>query len=130
MRISVKIAPGVRVSGRVGGRHHHRHHTTYRRTTSGPWMRTIPPWRLGPGSGLGWLIAAVLFLELWMLEFEIWLMVWACYGMFLAARWCWRHNPIGQTVDSVAAARERSRPAPYDPHGAPPEHIDLGQFRR
>lgn len=97
-------------------------------------MQTIPPWRtsLPRGGGIAGLLLALITLEigiaLWMLEVEVWMLVWFCYGLACAARWVWRHNPIGRTIDGVAAARERGRPTPYDPHGAPPERIDLGRF--
>jgi len=93
-------------------------------------MRSLPPWRLGAGGGIGWLFAALVFLYVWIFELEIWLTVWLFYGLFLAARWIWQHNPIGQTIDTAAAARERRQPAPYDPHGAPPTRIDLGRLDR
>ena len=132
MRISVKVAPGVRLSGRVGGRRRHRHHhhsTTYSSRPAvarGPWLRTIPPWRLSGISGVTGLFLAAVYVGVWMIEFELWLCVWFYYGAFLGLRWCWRHNPIGQTIDSRAARLDRQRPTPYDPHGAPQQYYDLG----
>ena len=93
-------------------------------------MRRLPPFRLALTRDTMWPLMATLFLILWMLELEIWLAVWVYYSLFLSARWVWHHNPIGQTIDTRHAARERQIPAPYDPHGAPPEHIDLGQLGR
>lgn len=97
-------------------------------------MQTIPPWRtpLPRGGGIAGLLLALITLELgivlWMLEVEIWLLVWFYVGLAHGARWIWRNNPLGRTIDSVAAARERTTRAPYDPHGTPPERIDLGQL--
>lgn len=131
MRISAKVAPGVRISGHVGG---HRHHyyggggRIVRNRT--PWLYTIPPWRLRGVHGLTGLFLAMLYIGVWFMELEIWLGVWFYYALFLGLRWCWRHNPIGQTIDSRAARRERQQPVPYDPHGAPQQYIDLGQFDR
>jgi hypothetical protein len=104
MRLSVKVAPGVRVSGRVGGRrHHHHHHHHHHRNQHhhqrgyvthrpapivrrGSWMRSVPPWRLAPGAGVFWLFVAMLFLCMWMLELEIWLLVWLVHGTILGIR--------------------------------------------
>jgi hypothetical protein len=133
MRISVKVAPGVRVSGRLGGRHHHHHHTRRRGGVriignQRPWLYSIPPWRLRGVYGLTGVFLALLYIYVWVIEFEVWLAVWFYYGLFLALRWCWRHNPIGQTVDSRMARRERQQQQPYDPHGAPAKPVDLGRL--
>lgn len=74
---------------------------------------------------MGLFLYALIFFEIWMLEAMLWATIWSCYGLFLGARWVWRNNPIGQTVDSRAAQHSRRRP-PYDPHGAPPAPVDLG----
>lgn len=99
-------------------RHHHHHHDLDRAAADGIF------------SLIGRLFLAYLFLDVWLIEVTVWAMVWYYYGLFLGARWIarwiWRHNPIGQTIDSRHAAKERRRPAPYDPHGAPPVPIDLG----
>lgn len=111
------------------------------------WLYEIPPWRAPRlrrhhhhhvglieafALPMGLLLFAMFFFEIWMLEVCLWLMVWYYYALFLGARWIarwiWRHNPIGQTIDSRHAARERHQPRPYDPHGAPPRHIDLGHL--
>lgn len=140
MRLSVKVAPGVRISGRIGGRRHHHHYrrrdgtwgTPVRR--NGDWLHNVPPWRIplprvyGIGSLIGLMIIAEIGMIVWFYEFAAWLTVWFYYGLFLALRWCWRHNPIGQTIDSAAARRERQQPAPYDPHGAPQQYYDLGSL--
>lgn len=112
------------------------------------WLHSLPPWRMprirvhhyrhGHHTErtpvIRWLIIAYLFALIWMVEFELWLIVWCYYSLFLAgreiARWFWHHNPVGQTIDTAAAARDRQRPAPYDPHGAPQQHIDLGELGR
>jgi len=85
--------------------YHHGHHT-----------ERIPPVR--------WALAAYLFALIWWFELEAWLVVWLYYGAFLALRWCWRHNPIGQTIDTRQAARERQQP----PAVTPTEYIDLGRL--
>lgn len=74
------------------------------------------------------MLFAAIFLEIWCAEFALWMTVWTYYGLFLGTRWVWRHNPIGQTIDSLNAAKERRRPVPYDPHSAPPTRIDLSTF--
>jgi hypothetical protein len=108
------------------------------------WLYRLPPWRMprirthhyhhGHHTErtpvIRWAIVAYLFAIVWMIEFEAWLVVWFYYGLGLALRWVWRHNPIGQTIDSRAARRARQQPAPYDPHGAPPQHYDLGNLKR
>ena len=91
-------------------------------------MRSLPPWRLGPGGGLFWLLAAMLFAELWLLELKIWLTVWFCYGMFLGARWIWRRNPVGQTIDTTSAARERRVAARGAGPDTSPAPVDLGKL--
>lgn len=133
MRISVKVAPGVRVSGRLGGhRHHHHHHGRGARIIGNrsPWLYSLPPWRLRGTSGLSGLFLAWLYVGVWFMELELWLMVWFYYGTFLAARqivrWLWRHNPVGRTIDRRAAQRDRQQRPPYDPHGAPQQYYDLG----
>lgn len=137
MRLSVKVAPGVRLSGRIGGRHHHHSRRRGGRTTwvnpkprTGGWLHNVPPWRIplprvyGLGSLLGMLILAEIGFIVWCYEAAIWAAVWFYYGLFLVLRWCWRHNPIGQTIDSAAARRERQQPIA----GGPTEHIDLGRL--
>lgn len=110
------------------------------------WLHTLPPWRFPyPGQhphrhhrhhlhagdvfeavfkGIGWLVILELGTALWIVELEVWLTVWVYYGMFLGARWVYRHNVIGQTVTSLASGRRQKpveRPAG---RGGP---IDLSQ---
>ncbi|MEY9933902.1 hypothetical protein ABH926_008565 [Catenulispora sp. GP43] len=127
MRISMKVAPGVRVSGRLGGRHHHHRHGVRLagNRQPRPWLYSIPPWRLSRIYGLSGLFLAMLYAFAWMMEFELWLCIWFYYGLFLALRWCWRHNPIGQTVDTASARRGRQQRPAYDPHAAPQQYYDL-----
>lgn len=79
---------------------------------------------------MGWFLYILFWFEIWMLEAMLWATIWFYYGLFLGARWMWRHNPIGQTIDSrhAAAERRRPRPGPYDPHAAPPRPVDLSQL--
>lgn len=138
MRLSVKVAPGVRLSGRIGGRHHHHHH--YRRRgggtwanpnpRTGGWLHNVPPWRIplprayGLGSLLGMLILAEIGFAIWCYEAALWVAVWFYYGLFLTLRWCWRNNPIGQTIDSASSARARRAPTV----DAPATYVDLGKL--
>lgn len=84
----MKVAPGVRISGRVGGHHHH--HRPMRfvapRDTGRPWLATLPPWRMPIIRNAG---CFGIFLWLWFIEFGaliwiyevlIWAMAWA--GIF------------------------------------------------
>lgn len=131
MRLSVKVAPGVRISGRIGGRHHHHHH--YRRRgggtwgvparRSGDWLHSIPPWRIplprvyGIGSLIGLMIMAEIGAIVWFYEFAAWLTVWMFVGMFIVVR---------AVVQAVAGRRSPTRPdADLTPR---PEHIDLGRL--
>lgn len=105
------------------------------------WLHSLPPWRMPRIRThrhhhaetipvIRWLAVAYVFAIIWCIEFELWLCVWFYYAAFLALRWCWRHNPIGQTIDSRAARRARQQQPAYDPHGAPPQHYDLGNLNQ
>lgn len=133
MRVSMKVAPGVRVSGRVGGRHHRHHHHPRAGVRArgaarprGPWLRSLPPWRMPVLSGGAimmsiWLIGAVLFLEVWMVEAAIWFGVWCYYGLFLGFRSIYRKNVLGQTAASVG--RRPAAPASSLEHA-----VDLAEL--
>lgn len=133
MRISVKVAPGVRVSGRVGGRGHHHRSAGLAvgggGRPSGDWLHNIPPWRMprlrvnGIGSAIGLLIMAEVFALIWFYEAMILLCVWFAYGAFLGARWIYRNNIIGKTI---MAAKRRGH-APVDPNARP---VDLAATAR
>lgn len=112
----------------MGHRHHHHHHHHSLRIAGNrsPWLRSLPPWRLRGINGIGGVFLAAVYVGFWFLEFEIWMAVWCYYGAFLVLRWCWRNNPIGKIVDAVSAGRERRQRPPYDPHGTPTQHYDLG----
>jgi hypothetical protein len=107
------------------------------------WLYQLPPWRaprrrhhhhhhIGIVEALalmmGMSLYALFFFEIWMFEAMIWATIWFYYGLFLGARWVWRNNPVGRTIDSAHDVTERSRPRPYDPHGAPSQPVDLGQL--
>lgn len=108
------------------------------------WLYQLPPWRaprlrrhhhhhIHPVEAIftlmGLFLFALFFFEIWMLEAMIWATIWFYYGAFLGARWVWRNNPIGQTIDTRAARYGRQQRPPYDPHGAPPSPIDLSALR-
>ena len=102
------------------------------------WLYRLPPWRMprirrhhyhhGHHTETTpiarWLGVAAVFAFAWWMELLVWAGVWCYYALFLGARWVWRHNPIGQTIDSATAARERGTVEP------PREHIDLGRLGR
>lgn len=77
---------------------------------------------------MGWFLYALFFFEIWMLEALIWAGVWFAIGAIYGARWMWRHNPIGRTIDHAHDAKLRRLPRRYDPHGDAPTLIDLGAF--
>lgn len=108
------------------------------------WLYQLPPWRapklrrhhhhhhihIGEAifTLMGLFLFALFFFEIWMLEAMIWATIWFYYLLFLGARWIWRNNPIGRTIDSRHDARARRHARPYDPHGTAPTRIDLGAF--
>jgi hypothetical protein len=83
----------------------------------GDWLHNLPPFR-GPrqGGGIGYLIALMLFAELWIFELELWLSAWCCYTIFLGLRW---------VVDAIRTKRSQ-QPVPVDPYARP---IDLAATR-
>lgn len=131
MRLSVKVAPGVRISGRIGGRRRHHHH--YRRRSggtwgtptrrSGDWLHNVPPWRIplprvyGIGSLIGLVIMAEIGMIVWFYEFAIWLYAWMFVGLCMAVR-----------AGGRAFNRRRNRHRPDVDLTPRPEHIDLGRL--
>lgn len=77
---------------------------------------------------MGLFLFALFFFEIWMLEAMIWAAIWFYYGAFLGARWVWRNNPIGQTIDTRHGAAERRLPRRHDQHSAPSQPVDLGRL--
>lgn len=97
---------------RMPKRHHHHHHGHHHQSL---------PVTIGRG------ILGLLLVELWCLEFTIWFGVWCYYGLFLGCRWIYRNNVIGKAATVASTPVRKAAPA-YDPHGAPPQPIDLGQL--
>lgn len=99
--------------------------------TRSDWLHRIPPWRaprrhhrhhdLDIIPLIGMCILAMLLLEVWAIEFSLWVTVWIYYGAFLGARQLYRANPIGRAASTPVA-----RPAvAVDPNPTP---IDLAQW--
>lgn len=107
------------------------------------WLYQLPPWRAPRlrrryrvglidafALMIGWFLYALFWFEIWMLEAFLWAGVWSVIGVFYGVRWMWRHNPIGQTIDSrhAVAERRRARPRPADQYADPIQPIDLSQL--
>lgn len=131
MRVSAKAGP-VRVSGHVGGRSHHHHHphaSVRARNTGrrGPWLRSVPPWRMPVLSGgglmmLNWCILVPFFAGIWVAEASLLCAIWLYYGLFLGARSIYRNNVLGQTAETLTPRRTAAR----DPYAEP---VDLAALQ-
>ena len=58
-------------------------------------------------------------LGIWLVEVEVWVIVWFYYGAFLGARWIYRNNVIEQTISGALRRRDRQKAdtAPIDHNG-------------
>lgn len=103
-----------------------RHHTSLHHALHDPVETAVVDLGRGGGDMITLTVNVAmrcLALALWIAEFEAWLLAWVYFGTFLAGRWIYRRNVIGQTVATFT--RRRPVPVPIDPYARP---VDLAAY--